>query len=323
MSHEGADQNAEIEAGDMDQIALGDVFAAPKPDPAHAAVIERMREAALDIRKSARTPKSQWDRNGTYRSSFRRSRSDAKLMAGPDASPSPSTYAQAHVIPGLRERSVPLDRHATDRPWRRDRARSRAAASRARRERDRRRASRSPPVVADLVIAQLLALGRGVLQAIERALAGERSGFVQRAIEFAEQHAENWIAPQLVMVEQVLVAERQAEHALRHKCFNLVDDIDRIALIPKAGGKALDQGNRLVGLTEQQGAGVGGHHPAVEIRHDATAADPSKIDLARATLRLHRGAPSNQRNLFFAKQVYAVRGPDAPQVREKSGLASC
>lgn len=47
-SRERAHQNAEIEAGDVDQIAFGDVLTAPKPGPAHAAAIERVSEAAFD-----------------------------------------------------------------------------------------------------------------------------------------------------------------------------------------------------------------------------------------------------------------------------------
>ena len=66
-------------------------------------------------------------------------------------------------------------------------------------------------VMVDLMVARLCALGRGGLQAIERALAGERSRFARPAIELAGQHAEKRIEPQLVVVEQVFVAERQAK----------------------------------------------------------------------------------------------------------------
>jgi len=44
-----AHQDAEIEAGDMDQVALVDVFPAAQPCAAHAAAIEGMGEAALDV----------------------------------------------------------------------------------------------------------------------------------------------------------------------------------------------------------------------------------------------------------------------------------
>jgi hypothetical protein len=47
---------------------------------------------------------------------------------------------------------------------------------------------------------------RGMFQPVQRALAGPRQRRFGSAIEFAEQHAENGIAPQLVMVEEVLIA---------------------------------------------------------------------------------------------------------------------
>ena len=45
---EGAHQHAEIEAGDMDQIALVDILASAQPGPPHAAAIEDMGEGSLD-----------------------------------------------------------------------------------------------------------------------------------------------------------------------------------------------------------------------------------------------------------------------------------
>ena len=50
-----------------------------------------------------------------------------------------------------------------------------------------------------------------------------------------------------------------------------MNDVDRIALVAKAGGKSLDQPDALVRLAEQQGAGVGGDQAAVETGHNAAA----------------------------------------------------
>jgi hypothetical protein len=41
-------QDAEIVPGDMDQIALVDIFASAQPGPAHAASVEIMGEGPLD-----------------------------------------------------------------------------------------------------------------------------------------------------------------------------------------------------------------------------------------------------------------------------------
>jgi len=51
-------------------------------------------------------------------------------------------------------------------------------------------------VMTNLVAAQSLALGRGVLQPIERALAGQRRRRLGLALELAEQHAHDRIAEQ-------------------------------------------------------------------------------------------------------------------------------
>ena len=173
--------------------------------------------------------------------------------------------------------------------------------------------------MADLVIARPPAVGRRVLQAVQRALARQRRRRRGGAVELAEQHAENRIAAKLVVVVEVLIAERQAEDALCHQGLHLVPDVIRMAGVAEAGGEAVDEPDGLVRLAQQQRAGVGRHHPAVEIRHHPTPAGPSESHLLRATL-LHRGAFSNRRNSLIAKQVYLIRGPDAPQFREKSGL---
>jgi hypothetical protein len=47
-AEQGAHQNAQIVAGNMDEISLVDIFAAPQPCAAHATPIEDMSEAAFD-----------------------------------------------------------------------------------------------------------------------------------------------------------------------------------------------------------------------------------------------------------------------------------
>ena len=145
-------------------------------------------------------------------------------------------------------------------------------------------------VMLDLVIAAG-PRRRRMFQPVQRALARQRLGRRRASVESAEQHAEDGVAPQLVVVDQIFIAKRQAEHALRDQRRQRMQDIQRIAEILEAGGETFDQPDGLVRLAEQESPGVRGNHPAVEIRHYAAAAGPSKIHLARATLRLHRGAP--------------------------------
>jgi xanthine/CO dehydrogenase XdhC/CoxF family maturation factor len=56
--------------------------------------------------------------------------------------------------------------------------------------------------------------GGAVLQAVERALAGERRAAAVARLQPAEHHPEHRIVAQPVVVDHVLVAERDAEHPL-------------------------------------------------------------------------------------------------------------
>ena len=125
----------------------------------------------------------------------------------------------------------------------------------------------------------------------------------------AEQHAENGIAAQLVMVDEVLIAQRQAEHALRDQCLHLMQNVGAMAAIAKAGSKAIDEPDGLVRLPEQQRPGVRGDHAAIEIRNQPAPARSSKIDLARATLCQHRGATSNRYNSFSQNKFTPSEAP--------------
>ena len=148
-----------------------------------------------------------------------------------------------------------------------------------------------------------------MLETVERALAGQRSRAIGLSIEFAEKRSEHRVAAQLVMVDQILVAKRQAEHPLRHQRLHPVHDEKRIARIPKAGRKPINELDRPIRFREQQGAAVRRHHPAVEIRHYSTAASPSEIDLARVTLRRHRGPPSNRVNSLSLNKFSPLEAP--------------
>jgi hypothetical protein len=94
-----------------------------------------------------------------------------------------------------------------------------------------------------------------------------------------------------------------------------MNDVDWITRIPKAGRKALDEPNGLVRLAAQQGAGVRGHHAPVEIRHNATAAGPSEINVVCATLRLHRGPLESVWPLASLRQQCNRRGDDRARFR--------
>jgi len=95
---------------------------------------------------------------------------------------------------------------------------------------------------------------------------------------------------QPIVVDQALVAERDAEHPLPDQRRHLVDQPIRRPAIGEAGREALDEPDGPIGRPEQQPAGVRGDRSAFEIRHHSAAIDPCESHRLRATLCRHRGA---------------------------------
>ena len=93
------------------------------------------------------------------------------------------------------------------------------------------------PVLADLV---------GMLQPVQRRLPGET------ATRLVEHGSERWIVAQLIVIDQVLVAKREAEDALAQQVGNSVGDAVGQPQIAEAFGQPLGQPDRAVGGTEQQ-----------------------------------------------------------------------
>ena len=128
-----------------------------------------------------------------------------------------------------------------------------------------------------------------VLEPVERALAGERRAAPVPRLQPAEHHPEHRVVAQPVVVDQVLVAERDPEYPLPDQRRHLVDNPLRRPAVGEAGREALDQPDRPVGRPEQQPARVRGDRAAIEIRHHRPAIDPCESHRLRATLCRHRG----------------------------------
>ena len=60
----------------------------------------------------------------------------------------------------------------------------------------------------------------------------------ERRAELAGEHCQDGIVPDLVVVDQVLIAQSNPEHALSDQGCNLVLDALGIARVSEAGGKA-------------------------------------------------------------------------------------
>ena len=151
-------------------------------------------------------------------------------------------------------------------------------------------------VAIDLVILRRVT-PRGMLQAIERALASQRLAVgPQHRAQLARQHRKRQVLAQLVVIIQVFVAQCETEDALSHQRLNLMLDIAPVAPIDEAVGEATHQPEAPVDLSEQQPAGVRGDGPAVETRHHRTSLDRFKLKQLRRTLCLHRGYLGSSRN---------------------------
>lgn len=117
-------------------------------------------------------------------------------------------------------------------------------------------------IVGDLVVARRR--GARALEPVQGRLAGYRRAAETTARELAGEHRHDRIVAQRIVIVQVLVAERQPEDPLHDQRLDLVLDRRAQAPIGEAGGQASDEIDRPIGSAEQQRAGIGGDHTAVE-----------------------------------------------------------
>jgi hypothetical protein len=147
-------------------------------------------------------------------------------------------------------------------------------------------------VVADLMVAR--GSGRRVLEPVQRALAGERGAALAPGHELAGKRREHGIVAQLVVVDEIPVAERDPEHPLRDHGRDAVLDQHRRAPVVEAGGEPPHQPDRPIGGPEQQRPGIRGRVATIERRFDPAALHGCKPEQVSATLCRHRRAPLRQ-----------------------------
>ncbi len=144
-------------------------------------------------------------------------------------------------------------------------------------------------VIADLVVAGRLRPAQ--FQPIQRRFAGQWRTIRAPGFELAAEHRHDWVVAQLVVVDQVLVAQRNPEQPLTDQGRHLVDHQGGGTVIGEAAGKALDQSDLPIGGAEQHRSGLRGHRPTVERRHYLAPFNRCKAKQIRATLCLHRDSP--------------------------------
>jgi len=110
------------------------------------------------------------------------------------------------------------------------------------------------PIVADLVVAR--GSDRRVLEPVQRALAGERGAVLASRLELAGQRREHGVVAQLIVVDEILVPQRDPEHPLRHHGRDAVLDQGRCAAVLETGGEPVHQADRPISGPKQHRSGI-------------------------------------------------------------------
>jgi hypothetical protein len=112
--------------------------------------------------------------------------------------------------------------------------------------------------------------------------------------ELAGKRRQHRIVAQVIVVDQVLVAKRNAEHALRHHRLDRVLDLRLITTVVEAGREPRHQADRAISRAEQQRSSIRRDLAAVEGSHHLATFDHFITEQVPATLCRHRGAPLHQ-----------------------------
>src|SRR5262249_1189579 len=111
-------------------------------------------------------------------------------------------------------------------------------------------------IVTDLMVARRLQ--HAALQTIQRRLAGYRRTILTPSLQFAGKNPHHRIVAQVVVVDQILVAKRDAEHTLSHQRRNLMLDQLLTPCVIEASRKPRHQSDRSIRLSQQQRSSIGG-----------------------------------------------------------------
>jgi hypothetical protein len=131
---------------------------------------------------------------------------------------------------------------------------------------------------------------------------------VRRAVSLPASH-QHRIVPQLVVVDEILIAERDAKHPLRHHRLDAVLNLALGPSIIKAGSEPLGQTDRPIGRAQQQPAGVRRDLAAIKGGHHLAALDHFITEQVAVTLCRHRGTPLRQLKSLWQKSYARFRAP--------------
>ena len=169
----------------------------------------------------------------------------------------------------------------------------------------------------DLLVTRLgVGIGGCELQAVEGARARQGLALVARekailpgGVLLADQHRQQRIQAQPIVVVEVLVAEREPKYPLRHQLPHAVLDRFRIAVVDKLLGEALDDACPGFDLPEQQSAAVGTDVAPIKSAHHRTAAQGVKFQLLGVTLCHRKAALLFVHKMLIAQPLCQRRRP--------------
>lgn len=134
------------------------------------------------------------------------------------------------------------------------------------------------------------------------------------------QHRHQRIVPQFIMVVEIFVAERNAKDPLSDQRLDRMLDQVRAAMIAKASCKAPHQIDRSIGGAQKQRSSIRRHQPSIKGASTARpSTTPKSNRSALHSVRIEAFLESSQSP--SRKRTFADSRPDAPQLREKCGLA--
>ena len=143
--------------------------------------------------------------------------------------------------------------------------------------------------MANLVIGRRLV--RPQFEPVERRFAGHRRAVLAVRDQLAGQHRHDRVVPQLVVIDDIFIAQRNAKEALADHCrHRMLDQLLRAA-VAETPRKPIDQPDRLVRCPQQQTAGIRGDLAAIKSSHYGAPLDACKSEQIRVTLCLHRDSP--------------------------------
>ena len=144
-------------------------------------------------------------------------------------------------------------------------------------------------IVSDLVIARTVLGVGGMFEPVQGRLARQRLAALAPSAELASQRSQHRVTAQLVVVVQVLVAERDPHDPLHHQRVHGVFDQLRIAPILEAGRHPFGQPQGAIDLAQQQRARIRADLPTVKIHRHLAALNAPRALASSGTLCRHRG----------------------------------